>query len=130
MLPDGARVPVDRSIDARASWLLGYLAYFDDLHGGELAATEIIAQAELILEVIGGSDGQMESPPEYGSCRVVASWLVNRGYSASHMRVHRWAKSGKVRTRAGEHGALLVCYDDAERLCYTSIGSVTPLGVS
>lgn len=113
----GVGVPQGQGISV-ARWLQRHLWVFDEAPWGAMAAEEIVAQSRLVAEVVSalGADECEETPPEWASCRVVASWLTRRGYRVSHMRVWRWAQAGLVRTVPGEDG-LLVCYADAERAC-------------
>lgn len=114
----GAGAPQEHSVPVLARWLQQQLWVFDGAPWGAMAAEEIVAQARLVAEVVTDSsdDEGEEVPPEWASCRVVASWLARRGYRVSHMRVWRWAQAGLVRTVTGDDGAL-VCYADAERAC-------------
>lgn len=114
----GVGVPQGQGISVLAGWLQRHLWVFDEAPWGVMAAEEIVAQSRLVSEVVAdsGADECEETPPEWASCRVVASWLTRRGYRVSHMRVWRWAQAGLVRTVPGEDG-LLVCYADAERAC-------------
>ena len=114
----GAGAPQEHSVPVLARWLQQQLWVFDGAPWGAMAAEEIVAQARLVSEVVSapGADECEETPPEWASCRVVASWLTRRGYRVSHMRVWRWAQAGLVQTVPGEDG-LLVCYADAERAC-------------
>jgi len=114
----GVGVPQEHGVPVLAGWLQRYLWVFDGASWGVMAAEEIVAQARLVSEVVSvpGADECEEMPPEWASCRVVASWLTRRGYRVSHMRVWRWAQAGLVRTAAGDD-ELLVCYADAERAC-------------
>ena len=114
----GVGVPQGQGISVLAGWLQQQLWVFDGAPWGAMAAEEIVAQSRLVSEVVAdsGADECEEAPPEWASCRVVASWLTRRGYRVSHMRVWRWAQAGLVRTAAGD-GGMLVCYADAERAC-------------
>lgn len=114
----GRGVPQERDVPVLAGWLQQRLWVFDEAPWGAMAAEEIVAQARLVTEVVTDSsvDEGEEVPPEWASCRAVASWLARRGYQVSHMRIWRWAQAGLVRTAAGDDGAL-VCYADAERAC-------------
>lgn len=113
----GCGVPQERDVPVLAGWLQQCLWVFDEAPWGAMAAEEIVAQARLVAEVVADSSDECEEvPPEWASCRVVASWLARRGYRVSHMRVWRWAQAGLVRTVAGD-GGTLVCYADAERAC-------------
>lgn len=114
----GCGVPQESDVPVLAGWLQQRLWVFDEAPWGAMAAEEIVAQSRLVSEVVADSnvDGREEAPPEWASCRVVASWLARRGYRVSHMRVWRWAQAGLVRTAAGDDG-VLVCYADAERAC-------------
>ena len=114
----GAGAPQEHSVPVLARWLQQQLWVFDGAPWGAMAAEEIVAQSRLVSEVVAdsGADECEETPPEWASCRVVASWLARRGYRVSHMRVWRWAQAGLVQTVPGEDG-LLVCYADAERAC-------------
>lgn len=114
----GGGVPQERDVPVLAGWLQQRLWVFDEAPWGAMAAEEIVAQASLVAEVVTDSsvDECEEAPPEWASCRVVASWLARRGYRVSHMRVWRWAQAGLVRTATGD-GETLVCYADAERAC-------------
>lgn len=114
----GVGVPQEHSVPVLAGWLQQQLWAFDGAPWGVMAAEEIVAQSRLVSEVVtdSGADAYEEAPPEWASCRVVASWLTRRGYRVSHMRVWRWAQAGLVQTVPGEDG-LLVCYADAERAC-------------
>lgn len=114
----GCGVPQESDVPALAGWLQQRLWVFDEAPWGAMAAEEIVAQSRLVAEVVANSsvDEGEEVPPEWASCRVVASWLARRGYQVSHMRVWRWAQAGLVRTAAGD-GGMLVCYADAERAC-------------
>ena len=114
----GVGVPQEHGVPVLAGWLQRYLWVFDGASWGVMAAEEIVAQARLVSEVVSapGADECEETPPEWASCRVVASWLTRRGYRVSHMRVWRWAQAGLVQTAAGD-GGTLVCYADAERAC-------------
>ncbi|WP_315537341.1 hypothetical protein [Corynebacterium matruchotii] len=118
----------EHSVPVLAGWLQQQLWVFDEAPWGGMAAEEIVAQARLVAEVVADSsvgEGE-EAPPEWASCRVVASWLARRGYRVSHMRVWRWAQAGRVRTATGD-GGTLVCYADAERAC---IDAATDAGVA
>lgn len=113
----GCGVPQESDVPVLAGWLQQRLWAFDEAPWGAMAAEEIVAQARLVAEVVTDSSDEWEEvPPEWASCRVVASWLARRGYRVSHMRVWRWAQAGLVRTAAGD-GGMLVCYADAERAC-------------
>lgn len=113
----GCGVPQESDVPVLAGWLQQRLWVFDEAPWGAMAAEEIVAQARLVAEVVTDSSDEWEEvPPEWASCRVVASWLARRGYRVSHMRVWRWAQAGLVRTAAGD-GGMLVCYADAERAC-------------
>lgn len=114
----GAGAPQEHSVPVLARWLQQQLWVFDGAPWGAMAAEEIVAQSRLVSEVVSapGADECEEAPPEWASCRVVASWLTHRGYRVSHMRVWRWAQAGLVQTVPGED-ELLVCYADAERAC-------------
>ena len=114
----GVGVPQGQGISVLAGWLQRYLWVFDGVPWGAMAAEEIVAQSRLVSEVVADScaDECEETPPEWASCRVVASWLTRRGYRVSHMRVWRWAQAGLVQTVASDDG-VLVCYADAERAC-------------
>ena len=114
----GVGVPQEHSVPVLARWLQQQLWVFDGAPWGAMAAEEIVAQSRLVSEVVAdsGADECEETPPEWASCRVVASWLARRGYRVSHMRVWRWAQAGLVQTAAGD-GGTLVCYADAERAC-------------
>lgn len=114
----GAGAPQEHSVPVLARWLQQQLWVFDGAPWGAMAAEEIVAQSRLVSEVVAdsGADECEETPPEWASCRVVASWLARRGYRVSHMRVWRWAQAGLVQTAAGD-GGMLVCYADAERAC-------------
>jgi hypothetical protein len=114
----GVGVPQGQGISVLAGWLQQQLWVFDGAPWGAMAAEEIVAQSRLVSEVVAdsGADECEEAPPEWASCRVVASWLTRRGYRVSHMRVWRWAQAGLVQTAAGD-GGTLVCYADAERAC-------------
>ena len=113
----GVGVPQEHSISVLARWLQRHLWVFDEAPWGGMAAEEIVAQSRLVAEVVADSSDECEEvPPEWASCRVVASWLARRGYRVSHMRVWRWAQAGLVRTATGDDGSL-VCYADAERAC-------------
>ncbi|WP_278721091.1 hypothetical protein [Corynebacterium matruchotii] len=114
----GCGVPQESDVPVLAGWLQQQLWVFDEAPWGAMAAEEIVAQARLVAEVVSapGADECEETPPEWASCRVVASWLTRRGYRVSHMRVWRWAQAGLVQTAAGD-GGMLVCYADAERAC-------------
>lgn len=114
----GVGVPQEHSISVLARWLQRHLWVFDEAPWGAMAAEEIVAQSRLVAEVVSalGADECEETPPEWASCRVVASWLTRRGYRVSHMRVWRWAQAGLVQTVASDDG-VLVCYADAERAC-------------
>lgn len=123
----GVGVPQEHSISVLARWLQRHLWVFDEAPWGAMAAEEIVAQARLVAEVVADSSDECEEvPPEWASCRVVASWLARRGYQVSHMRVWRWAQAGRVRTATGD-GGTLVCYADAERAC---IDAATDAGVA
>ena len=123
----GRGVPQERDVPVLAGWLQQRLWVFDEAPWGAMAAEEIVAQARLVAEVVADSSDECEEvPPEWASCRVVASWLARRGYQVSHMRVWRWAQAGLVRTVAGDDGAL-VCYADAERAC---AGAAPGVGVA
>lgn len=115
----GCGAPQGRDVPALAGWLQQRLWVFDEAPWGAMAAEEIVAQARLVSEVVTDSsvDEGEEVPPEWASCRAVASWLARRGYQVSHMRIWRWAQAGLVRTVVGDDGVLLVCYADAERAC-------------
>lgn len=114
----GVGAPQEHSVPVLAGWLQRHLWVFDGAPWGVMAAEEIVAQSRLVSEVVSapGADECEEAPPEWASCRVVASWLTHRGYRVSHMRVWRWAQAGLVQTVPGED-ELLVCYADAERAC-------------
>ena len=114
----GRGVPQERDVPVLAGWLQQRLWVFDEAPWGGMAAEEIVAQSRLVTEVVADSsvDEGEEVPPEWASCRVVASWLTRCGYRVSHMRVWRWAQAGLVRTVTGD-GGTLVCYADAERAC-------------
>lgn len=114
----GVGVPQEHSVPVLARWLQRHLWVFDGVSWGAMAAEEIVAQSRLVSEVVSapGADECEETPPEWASCRVVASWLTRRGYRVSHMRVWRWAQAGLVQTVASDDG-VLVCYADAERAC-------------
>ena len=114
----GVGVPQEHSISVLARWLQRHLWVFDEAPWGAMAAEEIVAQSRLVSEVVAdsGADECEETPPEWASCRAVASWLTRRGYRVSHMRVWRWAQAGLVQTVASDDG-VLVCYTDAERAC-------------
>ena len=114
----GVGVPQEHSISVLARWLQRHLWVFDEAPWGAMAAEEIVAQSRLVAEVVSvlGADECEETPPEWASCRAVASWLTRRGYRVSHMRVWRWAQAGLVQTVASDDG-VLVCYTDAERAC-------------
>lgn len=118
VVASGVGVPQGQGISVLAGWLQQQLWVFDGAPWGAMAAEEIVAQSRLVSEVVAdsGADEYEEAPPEWASCRVVASWLTRRGYRVSHMRVWRWAQAGLVRTAAGD-GGMLVCYADAERAC-------------
>lgn len=121
----GVGAPQEHSVPVLAGWLQRHLWAFDEAPWGGMAAEEIVAQARLVSEVVSapGADECEETPPEWASCRVVASWLTRRGYRVSHMRVWRWAQAGLVQTVPGEDG-LLVCYADAERACISAAPGV------
>ena len=121
----GVGVPQEHSVPVLAGWLQRYLWVFDGVPWGVMAAEEIVAQSRLVSEVVAdsGADEYGETPPEWASCRVVASWLTRRGYRVSHMRVWRWAQAGLVQTVPGDDG-LLVCYADAERACVSAAPGV------
>ena len=121
----GVGVPQAHGVPVLAGWLQQHLWVFDSAPWGVMAAEEIVAQARLVSEVVSapGADECEEAPPEWASCRVVASWLTHRGYRVSHMRVWRWAQAGLVRTVPGED-ELLVCYADAERACISAAPGV------
>lgn len=114
----GVGVPQGQGISVLAGWLQRHLWVFDGAPWGAMAAEEIVAQSRLVSEVVADScaDECEETPPEWASCRVVASWLTRCGYRVSHMRVWRWAQAGLVRTVTGD-GGTLVCYADVERAC-------------
>ena len=114
----GVGAPQEHSVPVLAGWLQRHLWVFDEAPWGCMAAEEIVAQSRLVSEVVAdsGADEYEEAPPEWASCRVVASWLTRCGYRVSHMRVWRWAQAGLVRTVTGD-GGTLVCYADAERAC-------------
>ena len=114
----GVGAPQEHSVPVLAGWLQRHLWVFDEAPWGGMAAEEIVAQSRLVSEVVAdsGADEYEEAPPEWASCRVVASWLTRCGYRVSHMRVWRWAQAGLVRTVTGD-GGTLVCYADAERAC-------------
>lgn len=113
----GVGAPQEHSVPVLAGWLQQCLWVFDEAPWGAMAAEEIVAQSRLVSEVVADSSDECEEvPPEWASCRVVASWLARRGYRVSHMRVWRWAQAGLVRTVTGD-GGTLVCYADAERAC-------------
>lgn len=123
----GCGVPQESDVPVLAGWLQQRLWVFDEAPWGAMAAEEIVAQSRLVSEVVTDSSDEWEEvPPEWASCRVVASWLARRGYRVSHMRVWRWAQAGLVRTAAGD-GGMLVCYADAERVC---IHAATDAGVA
>ena len=121
----GVGVPQEHSVPVLAGWLQQQLWALDGAPWGVMAAEEIVAQSRLVSEVVSapGDDEYEETPPEWASCRVVASWLTRRGYRVSHMRVWRWAQAGLVQTVPGEDG-LLVCYADAERACIDAVPGV------
>lgn len=121
----GAGAPQEHSVPVLARWLQQQLWVFDGAPWGAMAAEEIVAQSRLVSEVVAdsGADECEETPPEWASCRVVASWLTRRGYRVSHMRVWRWAQAGLVQTAAGD-GGMLVCYADAERACADTTSGV------
>lgn len=121
----GVGAPQEHGVPVLAGWLQQHLWAFDEAPWGDMAAEEIVAQARLVSEVVSapGADECEEAPPEWASCRVVASWLTRRGYRVSHMRVWRWAQAGLVQTVPGEDG-LLVCYADAERACISAAPGV------
>lgn len=121
----GAGAPQEHSVPVLARWLQQQLWVFDGAPWGAMAAEEIVAQSRLVSEVVSapGADEYEEAPPEWASCRVVASWLTRRGYRVSHMRVWRWAQAGLVQTAAGD-GGTLVCYADAERACIDAVPGV------
>lgn len=114
----GVGVPQGQDVPVLAGWLQRHLWVFDGAPWGAMAAEEIVAQSRLVSEVVAdsGADEYEEAPPEWASCRVVASWLTRRGYRVSHMRVWRWAQAGLVQTVASDDG-VLVCYADAECAC-------------
>jgi hypothetical protein len=125
----GCGVPQERDVPVLAGWLQQRLWVFDEAPWGAMAAEEIVAQARLVSEVVSapGADEGEEVPPEWASCRVVASWLARRGYQVSHMRIWRWAQAGLVRTAVGDDGVLLVCYADAELACADTAPGVAAL---
>nr|DAO82747.1 MAG TPA: hypothetical protein [Caudoviricetes sp.] len=81
----GCGVPQENNVPVLAGWLQQRLWAFDEAPWGAMAAEEIVAQARLVSEVVSapGADEGEEVPPEWASCRVVASWLARRGYQVS-----------------------------------------------
>nr|DAP87478.1 MAG TPA: excisionase [Caudoviricetes sp.] len=120
---DAGDAPASRSIVDGARWLQSHLGSIDDAPWGELAAQEIIAQAQLVAGVVSdsGEDDVCGDPPEFVSCRVAASWMKNMGRPVDQSTVYRWAKRKAIRVMATDGGGLLVSLADVIDRC--SVGS-------
>lgn len=114
-------VPASRSIVDGARWLQSHLGCIDDAPWGELAAQEIIAQAQLVAGVISdpGDPGDVQQcdPPEFVSCRVAASWMKNMGRPVDQSTIYRWAKRKAIRSMTSDDGGLLVSLADVIDRC-------------
>lgn len=126
---DAGDAPASRSIVDGARWLQAHLCSIDDAPWGELAAHEIIAQAQLVAGVVSDS-GEVQpcDPPEFVSCRVAASWMKNMGRPVDQSTIYRWAKRKAIRSMTSDGGGLLVSLADVIDRC--SVDNATGGSVS
>lgn len=104
----GIPIPGKKSTAIQAGFLQRYLGEFAQLEFAEIAAREIIAQAQLVEEVISDPAEPAHTPVEEGSCRVIASWASKLGVQVSKSTISAWARQGAISSRIGDDGVTVL----------------------
>ncbi|MEJ6013275.1 hypothetical protein WG936_05420 [Corynebacterium sp. H127] len=100
-------LPEERSIRARAAWLQRHLFQLEAMPWLDLAASQLIAQAQLVSDVVEPRGGEVD-PVEVGSPESVASWACHLGVRVSKRSVYRWAQAGLISSELLPDGRLVV----------------------